>query len=52
VIIDIDTPGGYVDSALKMRDAIISSEVRTIAYVDSRACLQALSSRLPVMILP
>lgn len=37
VIIDIDTPGGYVDSALKMRDAIISSEVRTIAYVDSRA---------------
>lgn len=37
VIIDIDTPGGYVDSALKMRDAIISSEVRTIAYVNSRA---------------
>ncbi len=37
MIIDIDTPGGYVDSALKMRDAIISSEVRTIAYVDSRA---------------
>ena len=30
VIIDIDTPGGYVDAALKMRDAIISSEVRTI----------------------
>lgn len=37
VIIDIDTPGGYVDAALKMRDAIISSEVRTIAYVNSRA---------------
>jgi len=37
VIIDIDTPGGYVDSALKIRDAVISSEVRTIAYVNSRA---------------
>ncbi|MDD4337497.1 MAG: ATP-dependent Clp protease proteolytic subunit, partial [Firmicutes bacterium] len=37
VIIDIDTPGGYVDAALKVRDAIISSKVRTIAYVNSRA---------------
>ncbi len=37
VVLDIDTPGGIVAAALKARDAIVGSKVRTIAYVNPRA---------------
>lgn len=37
VVLEIDTPGGLVDAALKARDAIVGSKVRTIAYVNPRA---------------
>ncbi|MEA4883495.1 MAG: nodulation protein NfeD [Clostridia bacterium] len=37
LVIEIDTPGGLVDAAIKMRDAIVSSGIPTIAYVNSRA---------------
>ncbi|WP_296914523.1 ATP-dependent Clp protease proteolytic subunit, partial [uncultured Megasphaera sp.] len=37
VVITINTLGGRVDSALKIRDMLMASDVPTIAYVTSRA---------------
>lgn len=37
VLIPIDTPGGRLDAVLQMRDALLDSEVRTIAFVDRTA---------------
>jgi len=37
VIFEIDTPGGAIDAALTIRDAILYSEVNTIAFVNPRA---------------
>ncbi|HEC63185.1 MAG TPA: hypothetical protein ENI38_02175, partial [Candidatus Acetothermia bacterium] len=38
VIITFSTPGGYLDSAISCRDAILDSPLPTIAYVDREAC--------------
>src|SRR5687768_15004588 len=37
VILEIDTPGGRLDAVLQMRDAILGSPVRTIAFVNRNA---------------
>jgi membrane-bound serine protease (ClpP class) len=37
VILEIDTLGGYLDAALKIRDIVDQSPVKTIAYIRSRA---------------
>jgi membrane-bound serine protease (ClpP class) len=37
VILDINTPGGRLDAVLQMRDAILSSPIRTIAFVNREA---------------
>lgn len=37
VIIEIDTPGGFVDAALKMRDSIMTAGIHTVAFVNTRA---------------
>jgi len=37
IILEVDTFGGRVDAAIQMRDAILSLEVPTIAYVNPRA---------------
>ena len=37
VIFEIDTPGGALDAALTIRDAILYSEVKTIAFIHPRA---------------
>ncbi|MFP5380320.1 MAG: SDH family Clp fold serine proteinase, partial [Vicinamibacteria bacterium] len=37
VVLDINTFGGRVDAAVAMRDALINSPVRTIAFVNQRA---------------
>jgi membrane-bound serine protease (ClpP class) len=37
VLLDINTFGGRVDAAVAMRDALLNSPVRTIAFVDQRA---------------
>ena len=37
VVLEIDTFGGYVDSAVKIRDKIVSCGLKTIAYVNPRA---------------
>lgn len=37
VLLDINTFGGRVDAAVAMRDALLNSQVRTIAYVNQRA---------------
>lgn len=37
VVITIDTPGGRLDAALQMRDALLDSPLRTIAFVDRSA---------------
>jgi membrane-bound serine protease (ClpP class) len=37
VLLDIDTPGGRLDAVLQMRDALLGSGVRTIAFVDRTA---------------
>lgn len=37
VLLQIDTPGGRLDAVLQMRDALLDSEVRTIAFVDRTA---------------
>ena len=37
VLLDINTFGGRVDAAVSMRDALLNSPVRTIAFVDQRA---------------
>jgi len=37
VLLQIDTPGGRLDAALQMRDALLGSGVLTIAFVDRTA---------------
>lgn len=37
VIVEIDTPGGALDAALVIRDALLYSEIRTIAFINPRA---------------
>jgi membrane-bound serine protease (ClpP class) len=37
VILEIDTPGGRLDAVFQMRDAILDSPVRTIAFVNRTA---------------
>lgn len=37
VLLPIDTPGGRLDAVLQMRDALLGSDVRTIAFVDRTA---------------
>src|SRR5690606_32379193 len=37
VIIHIDTFGGRVDAAVTIRDALLGTPMRTVAYVDRRA---------------
>ncbi len=37
VIIKFSTPGGYLDSAVASRDAILDTKIPTIAYVDREA---------------
>jgi membrane-bound serine protease (ClpP class) len=37
VILDINTFGGRLDAAVVMRDALLASPVRTIAFIDRRA---------------
>ncbi|MGM0498673.1 MAG: NfeD family protein [Bacillota bacterium] len=37
VIIEINSLGGFVDSALKIRDRILESEVKVISFVNGRA---------------
>jgi membrane-bound serine protease (ClpP class) len=37
LIVRIDTPGGRLDAALRMRDALLGAAVRTIAFVDRDA---------------
>lgn len=37
VLVRIDTPGGRLDAVLQMRDALLGSPLRTIAYVDRTA---------------
>ena len=37
VLLQIDTPGGRLDAVLQMRDALLGSEVPTIAFVDRTA---------------
>jgi len=37
IIVKIDTFGGRVDAAVEIRDALVSSSVPTIAYIDQRA---------------
>jgi membrane-bound serine protease (ClpP class) len=37
VVLEINTFGGRVDAAVKIRDAVLNSRVRTVAFVNSRA---------------
>ena len=37
IIFDIDTFGGRVDAATKIKDAILGSDIRTIAFINRRA---------------
>jgi membrane-bound serine protease (ClpP class) len=37
IILDINTPGGRLDTVLEMRDAILDSPIRTIAFVNREA---------------
>lgn len=37
VLLEIDTPGGRLDAVLQMRDALLDSEVPTIAFIDRTA---------------
>jgi membrane-bound serine protease (ClpP class) len=37
IVVRIDTFGGFVSAAMEVRDALLLSEVKTIAYVDNRA---------------
>lgn len=37
IVFDIDTPGGLVDAALRIRDSIVKAKVKTVAYVNPRA---------------
>jgi membrane-bound serine protease (ClpP class) len=37
MVLVIDTPGGRLDAVLQMRDSLLASPVRTIAYIDRNA---------------
>lgn len=37
VILEINTLGGLVDAAIQIRDALLNSETKTIAYINKRA---------------
>ena len=37
VVFEIDTPGGALDAALTIRDAILYSDVKSIAFINPRA---------------
>ncbi|MEE0775645.1 MAG: ATP-dependent Clp protease proteolytic subunit, partial [Bacillota bacterium] len=37
LIVEIDTYGGYIDSAIEIKDAILSSPVPTVTYVNKKA---------------
>lgn len=37
VIVHIDTPGGRADAAAQIRDALLNTPVRTIAFIDKKA---------------
>ena len=37
VVLDIDTFGGRVDAAVQIRDALLESKLRTVAFVNKRA---------------
>lgn len=37
VLVHIDTPGGRLDAVLQMRDSLLDTPVRTVAFVDSTA---------------
>ena len=37
LVLDINTPGGLVSAAFEIRDALVGSRVRTVAYVSQRA---------------
>ncbi|MEX2486633.1 MAG: NfeD family protein [Nitriliruptoraceae bacterium] len=37
VVVRIDTPGGRLDAVLEMRDALLRSSVRTLAFIDQTA---------------
>lgn len=37
VVLEIDTFGGRVDAAVQIRDALLESKLRTVAFVDKRA---------------
>jgi membrane-bound serine protease (ClpP class) len=37
VVVRIDTPGGRLDAVLEMRDSLLASPVRTVAFVDRTA---------------
>ena len=37
IIFDIDTPGGRLDAALIIRDAVLYAEITTIAFINPRA---------------
>jgi len=37
IVVEIDTFGGLVDSAVKIRDALLDSPITTVAYVKNRA---------------
>lgn len=37
IVINIDTYGGYVDPAIRIKDIIVNSEIETITYVSNRA---------------
>lgn len=37
VILQINTPGGRVDAATRMRDALLDAQVETIAFIDKEA---------------
>jgi membrane-bound serine protease (ClpP class) len=54
VVLEINTFGGRVDAAVAMRDALLNSKVRTIAYINQRAisagALIALATNTIVMV--
>lgn len=37
VVLEITTPGGRLDAAIQMRDALLAAPIRTIAFVDREA---------------
>jgi len=53
VILEIDTFGGRVDAAVQIRDALLNSKLRTVAFINKRAisagALIALASETVVM---